>query len=106
MNLKAAITADNAAFFNLAEFGELLTVDGVETAGLLDIVISPAETSQRDDVDAWGLNLERAVLFLPEGAIPAPVPGQHLTVNGQGWIVKKPGADHAVLRLELEAFTS
>ena len=107
MNFKDTLAHDAAAvFLNPAEFGEEMTVDGVGMPAMWGEESAPGPDIHKADVDAWGLNVESAVLLVPQSAMPLPVPGQRLDVDGVAWTVKKARPQMGIIRLELERNTS
>lgn len=102
MNFKDALNADIIdAFLNESEFAEIMNVDGQDIATLWE-----EENMPLSEANAWGINVEGAVLLIAENAMPLPVPGQCITVNEQGWIVRKAIPQQGILRLELTRNTS
>lgn len=93
-------------FLNPDEFAEIMTVNGAPMPAMWGEEIRPAPDELGATVDAWGLNSERAVLLVPQSAMPLPVPGQRLTIDGKGWTVEKSRPQNGVIRLELARNTA
>ncbi len=91
-------------FLNPAEFGGAMSVDGLETVGIWDDGVDPAESHYDDDVDTWGVNQVRRTLYLPSGGddgIPLPSPRQELDIDGVLWTVADADDQHGVVKIAL-----
>ena len=67
------------AFLNPAEFGIPMNVDGLDTVGIWDDAVAPAEGRYESNVETWGVHQLRRTLHVPsagEGAVPLPRPRQ------------------------------
>ena len=63
------------AFLNPAEFGTPMNVDGLDTVGIWDDAVAPAEGRYESAVETWGVHQLRRTLHVPstgEGAVPLP----------------------------------
>lgn len=91
MNFKEALAHEaRAVFCNPAEFGESVTIDGVDIVGVCEWSVQPqGEHLYGNTGDTWGVNCIHAKISVPEGVIPLPEPGQELMINDTLWIVKK-----------------
>lgn len=107
MNFKEALAFEaEHVFCNVAEFGELLLIDGKPVPAVWGEENAPAPDVQESGVDAWGLVTEKAVLNVPGGSMPLPVSGQNVDVSGITWTVKKARPKNGLIRLELERNTA
>ena len=91
-------------FLNPMEFARPMSVDGVETVGIWDDAIEPAEGRYDDFVDSWGVSLTRRTLFLPsggDGGIALPSPRQELNIDGVLWTVDDAADLHGMIRVNL-----
>ena len=92
------------AFLNPAEFGTPMNVDGLDTIGIWDDAIEPAEGRDDDSVDTWGVSQTRRTLFLPsssDGGIALPSPRQELNIDGVFWTVDDAADLHGMIRINL-----
>lgn len=92
------------AFLNPAEFGTPMNVDGLDTIGIWDDAIEPAEGRYDDSVDTWGVSQTRRTLFLPsssDGGIALPSPRQELNIDGVFWTVDDAADLHGMIRINL-----
>lgn len=67
------------AFLNPTEFGTPMNVDGLDTVGIWDDAVAPAEGRYESNVETWGVHQLRRTLHVPsagEGAVPLPGPGR------------------------------
>ncbi len=91
-------------FLNPHEFGRPLNVDGVETVGIFDEGVGPAEEEYGRDVETWGLGTAKATLCVPaEGpeAAPCPAPRQEMNIDGVTWTVRSARVRHGLLEIGL-----
>ena len=92
------------AFLNPAEFGTPMNVDGLDTVGIWDDAVAPAEGRYESNVETWGVHQLRRTLQVPsagEGAVPLPRPRQDMRIDG----IRLPDADlvdlHGLIRINL-----
>lgn len=110
MNFKEALALEaRSVFCNPAEFGESVTIDGVEIVGVWGDTAKPLAGGQDlsgvSDVNIFGLMGDERTLHVPSvenGGIPTPVVGQRLLIDGEYWTVL-PGTHtkHGLLKLQL-----
>lgn len=107
MTFKEALAQDAATvFLNPAEFGEEMVIDGVSMPAMWGEESASARDVHGVGLDGWGVNAESAVLLVLKNAMPRPVPGQRITVDGITWSVIKARPQTGILRLELERNTA
>lgn len=92
MNFKEVVSADvERAFLNPDEFGEALTIEGIDAVGVWSdeaAALSGLSADGLQDVNSFGLVADERMLHLPEEVIPVPMVGQRLNIDGECWLVK------------------
>lgn len=103
MNFKETLAHDCAAvFLNPAEFAGEMVINGVPMPAMWGEESASARDVHGVNLDGWGVNAEQAVLLVLEAAMPCPVPGQHLEIDGEAYTVTKARPQYGILRIELE----
>lgn len=97
MKLKDAIRQEACTvFLSEDDFADAIVIDGVETVGIWDdseAALAGQSLGGVPDVDSFGLGADQRVLHVPSDAIPAPVNGQRLCIDGAYWIATTCGVD-------------
>ena len=92
------------AFLNPDEFGVPMNVDGLDTVGIWDDAVAPAEGHYESNVETWGVHQLRRTLHVPstgEGAVPLPRPRQDMRIDGTLWTVDDAVDLHGLIRVNL-----
>lgn len=92
------------AFLNPDEFGVPMNVDGLDTVGIWDDAVAPAEGHYESNVETWGVHQLRRALHVPstgEGAVPLPRPRQDMRIDGTLWTVDDAVDQHGLIRINL-----
>ncbi|MGV7004694.1 hypothetical protein [Desulfovibrio sp. QI0442] len=93
----------SSVFMNLAEFADLMEINGVPVPALWDDTLQPMGEKSVTDPTGFGITLQSAVLFvLDSGGVPCPLPDEEIIVEGWRYSVIKVDQADGILRLELE----
>ena len=107
MNLKEQIAKEAALFLNPKEFGESITVNGLEMLGCWDEKIQPSPefsriaSGSRGVLETRGVNTVERCLFLlsNDPDWPCPVSGQELEIDGDTWTVRDARPECGIFQL-------
>ncbi len=97
----------STVFMNLAEFADLMEINGVPVPALWDDTLQAMAERSVTDPTGFGITLQTAVLVILEGAgVPCPLPDEEIIVEGCRYTVIKVDQAGGILRLELERHTA